>query len=265
MSSSRALHQIEPTSIASPARSASPRSVQSGTKSASRVTSLKGVMPISAGAQLLKITPRQYEVLVLLARGYPITTVSRMLNVSVATAKAHALTLYQRLHVKNRGEAVQTAFKHGAIAANAEPIKISSFRDLHRASGMELLDFVKSGVSARSLPLVAKQMNASQEQLNDLLGFPRTTIARKISANDNLDLNQGELLVGLAKLIGQVEAMVTESGELEGFDSAMWLNNWLNHPNPALGGKPPAALMDTVGGQQVISGMLSQMQSGAYA
>ena len=32
----------------------------------------KGAMPISAGAQLLQITPRQYEVLVLLARGYPI-------------------------------------------------------------------------------------------------------------------------------------------------------------------------------------------------
>lgn len=64
----------------------------------------KGAMPVSAGAQLLQITPRQYEVLVLLARGYPIKTVSRMLNISVATAKTHACTLYQRLHVKNKGE-----------------------------------------------------------------------------------------------------------------------------------------------------------------
>ena len=41
----------------------------------------RGSMPMSAGAQLLQITPRQYEVLVLLARGYPIKTVSRMLNI----------------------------------------------------------------------------------------------------------------------------------------------------------------------------------------
>ncbi|AOB30537.1 LuxR family transcriptional regulator [Bordetella sp. H567] len=77
-------------------------------------TGQKMAMPITAGAQLLKITPRQYEVLVLLSRGYPIKTVSRMLNISVATAKTHACTLYQRLQVKNKGEAVYTALQRGA-------------------------------------------------------------------------------------------------------------------------------------------------------
>lgn len=67
-----------------------------------------------AGAELLNITPRQYEVLVLLARGYPIKTVSRMLNISVATAKTHACTLYQRLNVKNKSEAVYAALQRGA-------------------------------------------------------------------------------------------------------------------------------------------------------
>lgn len=81
----------------------------------------KGAMPISAGAQLLQITPRQYEVLVLLARGYPIKTVSRMLNISVATAKTHACTLYQRLHVKNKGEAVYAALQRGATLEWHEP------------------------------------------------------------------------------------------------------------------------------------------------
>jgi DNA-binding NarL/FixJ family response regulator len=78
------------------------------------VTTGKMAMPVTAGAQLLKITPRQYEVLVLLSRGYPIKTVSRMLNISVATAKTHACTLYQRLQVKNKGEAVYTALQRGA-------------------------------------------------------------------------------------------------------------------------------------------------------
>ncbi|OZI39810.1 helix-turn-helix transcriptional regulator [Bordetella genomosp. 5] len=79
-----------------------------------RIEGARASMPISAGAQLLQITPRQYEVLVLLARGYPIKTVSRMLNISVATAKTHACTLYQRLHVKNKGEAVYAALQRGA-------------------------------------------------------------------------------------------------------------------------------------------------------
>jgi len=65
-------------------------------------------------AEMLKITPRQYEVLVLLARGHPIKTVSRMLNISVATVKSHACTLYQRLKVRNKGEAVYAALQRGA-------------------------------------------------------------------------------------------------------------------------------------------------------
>lgn len=63
---------------------------------------------------MLNITQRQYEVLVLLARGYPIKTVSRHLNISVATAKAHTETLYQRLDVHNRNEAVYAAISRGA-------------------------------------------------------------------------------------------------------------------------------------------------------
>ena len=75
----------------------------------------------AAGAHLLNITERQYEVLTLLARGYPIKTVSRLLNISVATAKTHACTLYQRLHVRNKGEAVYVALQRGATLNWAGP------------------------------------------------------------------------------------------------------------------------------------------------
>lgn len=80
-----------------------------------------GVETPSMGAHLLNITERQYEVLALLARGYPIKTVSRLLNISVATAKTHACTLYQRLHVRNKGEAVYVALQRGATLNWAGP------------------------------------------------------------------------------------------------------------------------------------------------
>lgn len=65
-------------------------------------------------SQLLGLTPRQYEVLLLLARGYPMKKVGRALNISVATAKAHTETLYQRLDVHNRNAAVYAAVSRGA-------------------------------------------------------------------------------------------------------------------------------------------------------
>jgi len=66
-------------------------------------------------ARQLGITPRQYEVLTLLSRGYPLKTVASILNISPATAKAHAAMVYQRLDVNSREEAVFAARQRGAM------------------------------------------------------------------------------------------------------------------------------------------------------
>lgn len=81
-----------------------------------------GAIPVDVNAannvmsecEKLSLTPRQYEVLVLLARGYPMKTVGRLLNISVATAKAHTEMLYQRLDVHSRNAAVYEAVSRGA-------------------------------------------------------------------------------------------------------------------------------------------------------
>lgn len=65
-------------------------------------------------AKMLGLTPRQYDVLVLLAEGHPLKIVGRRLNISVATAKAHTETLYRRLNVHNRNAAVYAAVSRGA-------------------------------------------------------------------------------------------------------------------------------------------------------
>ncbi|MEO6959339.1 MAG: response regulator transcription factor [Burkholderiaceae bacterium] len=86
----------------------------------------------NAEARLLRITPRQYEVLVLLARGYPMKTVSRHLNISVATAKAHTETLYQRLDAHNRNQAIYTAVSRGATLGWQRLIPYNIDQSQHR-------------------------------------------------------------------------------------------------------------------------------------
>ena len=63
----------------------------------------------------------------------------------------------------------------------------------------------------------------------------------------------------------QVETMVAESGNPKGFNAQEWLQVWLEQPCPALGNRPPAELLDTEEGQATISGLLAQMQTGAFA
>lgn len=107
-------------------------------------------------AEMLKITPRQYEVLVLLARGYPIKTVSRMLNISVATVKSHACTLYQRLKVRNKGEAVYAALQRGAT--------------LEWVSGDERVVTSDERIArdTRSRPIIAKRADSSSYESTGL-------------------------------------------------------------------------------------------------
>jgi uncharacterized protein (DUF2384 family) len=72
-------------------------------------------------------------------------------------------------------------------------------------------------------------------------------------------------VIGLMKLIGQVRTIVEQSGDPIDFDAAQWVGRWIEKPNHALGGRPPAELMDTVAGQELVAGLIAKMQSGAYA
>ncbi|HET7551275.1 MAG TPA: antitoxin Xre-like helix-turn-helix domain-containing protein [Gemmatimonadaceae bacterium] len=130
---------------------------------------------------------------------------------------------------------------------------------------MERIALVREGVPAELVPVVAEEMAISRERLYRTIGVPRATMDRKIRARQRLNPDESERLLGIARLVGQVEQMVRESGEPENFDSARWLADWLETPLAALGGSCPAALMDTAEGRRIVSDLLAQMQSGAYA
>jgi hypothetical protein len=49
------------------------------------------------------------------------------------------------------------------------------------------------------------------------------------------------------------------------FNAAKWLARCLDTPNPALGGKCPVEYMHLLEGQELLSTLLDQAQSGAYA
>jgi hypothetical protein len=71
------------------------------------------------------------------------------------------------------------------------------------------------------------------------LGVPRSTVIRKAKAKTRLASEQSERVIGLSRLVDQVESLVAESGDPEGFDAAPWSQGWLEQPNPALGERHP--------------------------
>ncbi|GJD56127.1 type II RES/Xre toxin-antitoxin system antitoxin [Methylobacterium dankookense] len=140
--------------------------------------------------------------------------------------------------------------------------------DLYRASAFDRIAFIKSGVPARKVKTFITELQLDQRAMLDALNLKTATVNKKAARDETLSAEESERVVGLAKLVGQLEAMIEESGATEGFeesfDAPEWLSRWLREPLPALGGRP-IDLLDTMEGQALVSRALAQIQSGAYA
>jgi putative toxin-antitoxin system antitoxin component (TIGR02293 family) len=139
------------------------------------------------------------------------------------------------------------------------------YAGLFQLGQVERISVVRAGLPAMVLCTLAEDMQVTREQLYVWVGIPRATANRKIRLSAALSQDESERVLGLARLIGQVEQIVAESGTPEGFDPAAWTADWLAQPAAALGGKSPGEFLDTGDGRALVSGLISQMQSGAYA
>jgi len=140
-----------------------------------------------------------------------------------------------------------------------------SYLTVYDFSRVDRIGVVKEGVPARLLTTLASDMHIPRERLYAWLGLARATANRKVKADDLLSQDESERALGIARLVGQVQRVVAESGESKGFDAAQWTAAWLARPNQALGGTAPGEFMDTADGRALVSGLIAQMQSGAYA
>lgn len=136
---------------------------------------------------------------------------------------------------------------------------------LYPFDAIERVEMVKDGVPAGLLVLISEDMAIPKDKLYTTIGLARATVNRKLREQQVLSQDESERVLGIARLVGQVSTMVKESGNPEGFNAAKWVAIWLDQPQPALGGKRPAELMDTADGRSIVSDLVARMQSGAYA
>ena len=57
-------------------------------------------------SEVEKLTRREQEILALLARGYLYKEIGDQLGITLSTVRAHLHTVYEKLHVQSRTEAV---------------------------------------------------------------------------------------------------------------------------------------------------------------
>jgi len=142
---------------------------------------------------------------------------------------------------------------------------VISYTQIYRATPLERIEMIRRGIPASEAKRIFADLAMGQGAGFKALNLSTATVNKKAKHGDLLTSEESERIIGFAKLVGQLEAMIQESGDPTGFDARTWMARWLTEPLPAFGGARPADLVDTMEGQGLVSAALAKMQSGAYA
>lgn len=136
--------------------------------------------------------------------------------------------------------------------------------DAFKAAPIERVTAIKGGLPARWVKVALGDFMLGCGRELSALKLSQRAISRMATTGARLSQERSECALGVAELIGQVEAMMRASGESGEFSASNWFAQWVTSPLPALGGERPIEYLDTWDGRIVISRLLAQMQSGAY-
>jgi putative toxin-antitoxin system antitoxin component (TIGR02293 family) len=195
-------------------------------------------------------------------------------NQVVRKAQAGARVAAKKVAAKRKPTAVKAVVGRKAAAAKDTYVVayrrakgVDDFvRQVARATPLRLVEIERRGVAGRFLKDLAKRMDIPAVRVFDMLGVPKATAEKKSSTGDVVSGSGGQAAIGMAKLIGIVQDIVAHSTaqQAKGFDAAKWLGQWLDRPQPSLGGRKPAELIDTPTGVEVVARLLGAIESGAY-
>jgi putative toxin-antitoxin system antitoxin component (TIGR02293 family) len=133
------------------------------------------------------------------------------------------------------------------------------------ATPMQLVEIERNGIRARLVKDIASEMKIPASRLFNMIGIPKATIEKKASANEMISGAGGQAALGMVRLLGIAQSIVDNStADVTDFDVGCWLGQWIERPQPALGGRKPSELLDTPTGVEVVSRVLGAIESGAY-
>ena len=139
-------------------------------------------------------------------------------------------------------------------------------RAVDGATPMEIIAIERQGVPGTFIEDLAKQMDLPTSRMFNILGVSRATVKKQVAAGETIDGCAGQSALRMIKLLGIAQDLVSNSTALEAknFDSTQWLGQWIERPQPALGGRKPADLIDTPTGVEIVARLLGSIESGAY-
>ncbi|HEX7668712.1 MAG TPA: antitoxin Xre/MbcA/ParS toxin-binding domain-containing protein, partial [Polyangiaceae bacterium] len=195
--------------------------------------------------------------------------VSRKTAVVSVAASTHSKTLKASRKLQGHARAHP--------AAPRDPAQISPFAFLEyepgegvaaftakvsKATPSQLMDVERRGVNGGLLKDLARELNLPASYFFKVLGVPKATAEQKASSGEVIAGAGGQAALGVVKLLGIAKEIVANSTatDAKGFDTAKWLGQWIERPQPSLGGKKPSEFLDTPTGVGVVARLLGGLE-----
>ena len=139
-------------------------------------------------------------------------------------------------------------------------------RQIVNATPMQVVAIERAGVVGAFIKDLSRRMEIPSSRIFSILGIPKATAEKKAAAGEMVAGSAGQAAIGMVKLLGIAREIVAGSTapEAKGFDAARWLGQWIERPQPSLGGRKPADLLDTPTGIAVVARLLGSTESGTY-
>jgi len=139
-------------------------------------------------------------------------------------------------------------------------------RQVARATPLQLVEIERQGVLGSFIKDLSRRMEIPSSRIFTILGVPKATAEKKAAAGERVEGRGGQAAIGMVKLLGIAQEIVANStaNEAKTFDATKWLGQWIERPQPALGGRKPADLLDTPTGVELVARLLGSIESGAY-
>jgi len=134
------------------------------------------------------------------------------------------------------------------------------------ATPMQMVEIERQGVLGSFIKDLSRRMAIPSSRIFTILGVPKATAEKKAAAGERVAGRGGQAAIGMVKLLGIAQEIVANStaAAAQGFDATRWLGQWIERPQPALGGRKPADLLDTPTGLEVVARLLGSIESGAF-
>lgn len=122
-------------------------------------------------------------------------------------------------------------------------------------TSFEKIGMIRKGISKKDLENLKEKAGLDYNQLSKVLSVARATLINK-KGSDKFDIDISEKIVSVADIY---------SYGYEVFEDERRFNDWIFHPNRALGGVSPYDLLDNQYGRDEVKSLIGRIDYGVYS